>query len=200
MLDINKDNDYFGKLSVEEFKKLIPTLGDNLQLYNIKDFTHHTDHLINLLASLKPKYTYVFMQTIDLNYPGLSIHFVMEARHNLSKADALFMYRIAYHIYIHPEKELFMPMRRRLIMELLFNYDVDLNDEVSETYREQLEFSLTGLKKAISDIHSLSFLHEREKRKISNILFNASFEKHYQTFIQPYVEKEDNDLMLSLEE
>lgn len=161
-------------LTAKEFKNIIPLISTDL--YSTSDLATYTHDLINLLADLKAKTTYKFMKKVDDLYPGLSFHYIMEARHILSRENALFLYRIAYHMYTQPEKPLFQPMRVRLITGLLFS-------ECSED--SQLSFDMKAhfeaLKNSFLSIDTLSglFLEKTEKKMIKNIIFKKSFELYF---------------------
>lgn len=162
----------FDNVTSQELKKFIFYFNNESSLYTSKELARADSSIITALALLKPKYTFMFMQCIDSFYPGLSVHFLMQAQHTMSREHALFLFRISYHIYIHPEKQLLHPMRTRLVKGLLF--DVKEKDIF-------LKSLLLQLKTAISAIHALSLLTRKEKLKIANHIFNQSFEQYFQS-------------------
>lgn len=146
-----------------ELKQLIPHLIS--ANYTTSDLASQTDHLLFLLSSLSAKQSYKFIRTIDNDFPGLSFHFIMEARYSKNKHSALFLFRISYHMIAFPDIELFQPMRKRLISGLLFDEDFD------QQHFNELHNLLNTIEQ--------SSLGIKEKKKISKIIFQQYFEFYF---------------------
>lgn len=155
-------------LTAKDLKKLIPLLAKTT--YTASDFSNNSFHLIKLLYSLKIKHTCMFMKTIDTLYPGLSFHYILEARKNFNREHSLFLYRIAYHSFSQPEYSLFQAKRRKLINDLVFSVGEEI-DCLSPILKEASN--------AISLIDSLSFFNQKDKKVFCNIILNTSFEKYF---------------------
>lgn len=155
-------------LTAKELKTLIPQLGKST--YTSADISHNSSHIIKLLASLKTKHTYNFMKTIDTFYHGMSFHYIMETKGKLDREHNLFLYRIAYHVYSHPNNSLFQPMRQKLITNLLFSFGEE-SDKLSPILEEA--------NNAISSINAISFLTLYDKEDLSNRIFTSSFERYF---------------------
>lgn len=134
--------------------------------YKTSDLSNSSDHIIFLLAQLSKKHTISFFKSIDPTFPGLSFHFVMEARHNYdNKSCALLMLRLSYFIGVFPEKEIFSPMRKRLIHGLLFD------DNVFESFFKDVKAGLLY-------IDSIQSLDIEEKNKLKKDLNKLFFNKY----------------------
>lgn len=134
--------------------------------YKTKDLSTHTHHIINLLSELGKKHTIDFFRTIDSLFPGLSFHFIMEARHTYqNKACELLLLRVSYFIRAFPEKEIFAPMRKRLIHALLF--------ENITAYKE----FFNDLKEGVNYIENITSLNSDEKKKLQKSLHKTFYKK-----------------------
>lgn len=133
--------------------------------YKTKDLSTHTHHIINLLSELGKKHTIDFFRTIDSLFPGLSFHFIMEARHTYqNKACELLLLRVSYFMKAFPEKEIFAPMRKRLMHGLLFD-DKSYDSLFSELHQ--------GLRY----LDSITFLKLEEKKLLIKSLHKTFFKK-----------------------
>lgn len=158
--------------SANNFKKLLYNIQP--EFYNTAELTKATPHFISILSVLKSKYTYKFIKQIDSLYPGLSFHYVMEAKSINIKENALFLYRLSYFIHTHPslEDSLFQPSRIKLINGLLFG-------TLSSSTDFSLEDFLNNVSKTILSIKNLSFIEKSEKKYICKMIFDKSFEKYF---------------------
>lgn len=159
-------------LNAEDLKKIIPHL--SFLKYDSSEISQHSDYLISLLAQLNAKHTYKFIKTIDDLYPGMSFHYVMEARNQKENEDyQLFLFRITYHLFAFPEKDLFSPMRKRLITGLLFDHT---NDSL-----------FTELKTTLIHIENLVSLTKKQKKLIKKNISNSFFE-HFSTSVSQEID------------
>lgn len=145
----------------------------NVETYTTGELSRNSTHLINLLALLPQKQTYKFLKIVDANYPGLSFHYVMEARHSLGKNNVLFLYRVAYFLMLDKENSFIAPMRKKLITSMLF----DTSD--NSPLKVNLENYLTNVQKEMTFIQDSLFISKSQKKKISKNIFNQSFENYY---------------------
>lgn len=145
----------------DDLKQIIPHL--SFFKYESAEISKNSHHLISLLAQLKAKHTYKFVKSIDTLYPGMSFHFVMEAKtHQENEAYKLFLFRISYHMFAFPEKDLFSPMRNRLITGL-----------ISSSRKDSL---FSELKVSLSQIDNLVSLNKNQKKFLKKNINDCFFE------------------------
>lgn len=172
----------FNTLTAEQLKNIIPYITPDK--YITGDLSLNTKIIIKLLSTLSAKTTYKFMKQVDSNYPGLSFHYVMEARHDLTKENALFLFRIAYYMVVYPKKELFQPMRTRLIHGLLF----DVSDISSDSTHFNLKSHLESIRDTFVSIDNLSssLLDKKDLKKIKSKIFEKSFNLYFNKLSDEY--------------
>lgn len=169
-------------LTAEELKNIIPYITPDK--YTTGDLSSNSHRIVQLLSSLNAKTTYKLMRKIDNQYPGLSFHYVMEARHDLTKQNALFLFRIAYYMVVCPHKELFQPMRTRLIHGLLF----DSSDTSSDPKHFNLKSHLESIRDTFVSIDNLSssLLDKKDLKKIKSKIFEKSFNLYFNKLSDEY--------------
>ena len=112
------------------------------------------------------KHTYDFMKVIDENFPGLSFHYIMEARHSLTKENLILLYRVSFYFEYLPEKKMFQPMRERLIKGLVA--DIDENDDGIFNFKH----NISKLSQTFLSIDSLDIFSVKQKNKLKIFLFD----------------------------
>ena len=150
-------------LTSEQLIKLTPHLKD---FFNTGDLSRHSEIITKLLSSLKMKHTYSFMANIDENFPGLSFHYVMEARHKKTQENLILLYRIAFYLEFLPEQKIFSPIRERLIKGLIS----DINDSDDEILN--FKHNISKLSSSFSSIDSIDIFSLKQKNKIKSSLFD----------------------------
>ena len=103
--------DDLSTITPEQLVQITPCLN---KLFETNDLSRHSDNIIKALSSLKMKHTYDFMKVIDENFPGLSFHYIMEARHSLTKENLILLYRVAFYFEYLPEKKMFQTYERKI--------------------------------------------------------------------------------------
>lgn len=151
-----------------DLKKLIPNL--YLLEYQSEELSKNSHHLIFLLSKLNVKHTLDFIKSIDSFYPGMSFHYIMEARQlNKEKEYQLFLFRISYYIFSYPDNDLFSQERKKLIHALLFD------EKFNKTLFSELHTSL-------QQIENLTALSQSQKsfiKKNINDKFFEQFQIHF---------------------
>lgn len=113
------DIDTLHNAIIADFKDYdLKTLTSNLRL--------HSEMIISLLSKMPSMYTFKFVKFIDKNIPGMTIYFVMDARHNYEDNDnieqienLLFLFRLSYYLVCFPEKKMVAGIRTTFCNNLI---------------------------------------------------------------------------------
>lgn len=167
----------------EDLHKAIIT---NFKDYDVKSLKLHLHDqtLIGFLLQLPSICTFKFIKFIDTNIPGMSFHFVMEARMQYKDADSvkqienlLFLFRVSYYLVCFPEKQIVSVSRARLCRGLLLEF---VNTNFFLDFQTKMH--------AVNNNLSIDYI---EKKQIKKNL--------YLKYFQLYIEKMKDQVFLHAE-